>query len=235
MEEKDLISKIKKLREIEPRKAWVLYLKERFLENEKKISFILKPILALSFLSLFLFSFVLAQKSLPGDFLYPLKTTSEKVILILTPKEKKPEVQLEITKTRLEELTEIAKENKIEKLVPALSETKKTFPVVSETIKEVLKKKDVKKVKKIVKDIKEIEEKTKEVESFGVIIKEDRDFQETALQLKKILVDNEIKELEKRSLTEKQKEILEKAKEFYTNGDYNKALELILFLTNNKI
>lgn len=234
MREKDLISKIKKLREIEPRKDWVLSLREKFIYKEEKSSFVfvLKPALSLVVLLLLTSSLVLAKTSLPGDFLYPLKTTSEKIILTLTPEEEKPKLQLEITKTRLEELREIAKENKVEKLVPALSETKKTLPVASNTIKEVLKKEDVQKAKEIVKKVKEIEEKTEEIKSLGVVIGEDEELRETATELKKILVENEIKDLEERSLTEEQKETLEKVKEYYTAGDYNKALELIFFLTN---
>ncbi len=236
MEQKDLISQIKKLREIEPRKDWVLTLKKEILKEEVKAPFLFSfkiPLVLASLLILISFSFVFAKNSLPGDFLYPLKITSEKLILTFTPQEEKPKLQLEITKTRLEELKKIAKENKIEKLTPAIKEVKKSLPVASQTIKEVLKEKeDIKKVKEIAKKVKEIERETEEVKSLGIVIDSNKELEKSTNELKKVLVENEIKDLEKRTLTQPQKEMLEKIKESYNNGDYNKALELIFFLRN---
>lgn len=219
MEEKELIAKIQGLRQIKPAKDWIFQTKrEIFGPQISRFPKIIKPALIGLFLIL-IFVFISAQRALPGEKLYLLKRLTERGQTLFVPEKEKPKFNLELANKRLQELIEIAKKDDVKKLAPAIKEVRQSAKEVAESLKRVEKVdlEIVEKTKKL-EENKEITEKilgtkieTKELES-----------------VYKILVEREIKDLEKRSLTERQREILEKAKEFFEKGDFVSALTKVI-------
>ncbi len=136
--EEELIKKIQELRQIQPRKDWVVLTKSQILGEEQKIKltpfslidglrlffqYQYKPALVgvLSILILF-GTFTFARNSLPGDLLYPIKRIAEKSQAIFVSENEKPQASLELANKRLEELTKITETNQVKKIDPAGNE-----------------------------------------------------------------------------------------------------------------
>ena len=230
MTEKELIGKIRELRQIQPRKDWVSLTKIQILGNvevrPQPFYFpYFKPAFAglISVLVLFgVFSF--AQNSLPGDILYSLKKLTEKSQAVFVSKEELPKYNLEIANKRLDELTEIAQTNQVKKLASAISE----FQVnMSEAAKSLAKVKGGVDVEKIVAQTKKLEENKQKIEEVLATKIETEKFDDALSQL----VEREIKELESQTLTEEQKLLFEEAKSDFEAGNYSQALEKILILS----
>ena len=232
MTEKELIGKIKQLRQIKPEKEWVVLTKERILGIEPKIKWLgifdyqLRPILAGGLMAIIIFGlFSFAQNSLPGDILYPIKKISEKGQAIFVSKSEESKVKLEWVNKRLTELKEVALKNQTQKLPTALKETENAL---AEAAKELIKSKNIAQ-KDVVEKTKEMMAKKEEIEkTLGVEIggEEDENFT-------KILAEKLINDLEDRNLTKEQKMILEKAEKDFENGNYQEALLKVLELSYN--
>jgi len=231
MTEKELIGKIRELRQIQPRKDWVSLTKIQILGESARgrasVSFfpVWRPALVTvtAFGILFgVFSF--AQNSLPGDILYSLKKLTEKSQAVFVSKEELPKYNLEIANKRLDELTEIAQTNQVKKLASAISE----FQVnMSEAAKSLAKVKGGVDVEKIVAQTKKLEENKQKIEEVLATKIETEKFDDALSQL----VEREIKELESQTLTEEQKLLFEEAKADFSAGNYSQALEKILILS----
>jgi len=224
--EKELIGKIRELRQIKPRKDWVVLTKSQILGQEPKILFFpfFKPVLATVTAFGILFGvFSLAQNSLPGDFLYSIKKITEKGQAVFVSEEEKPAFQFELANKRLEELTEIAQTNQVKKLPPAISEFQANMSEVAKSLAKV-KGQDV---EKIVAQTQKLEENKKKVEEVLATRIETKEYDNAIAQL----VEGQIEELESQTLTEGQQELLEEAKEDFQAGNYNQALEKILILS----
>ena len=220
MEEKDLIFKLKGLNKIAPEKKWVKTTKREILGPTFPI---FQPILVGSLL-LLVAVFVFAQKSLPGEKLYAIKRLTEKGQTFFVSKEEKPKLDLELANKRLEELREIAQSNDIKKLAPAMKEVKEVSAQAAKSLKQV-KKPD-----------QEIVAKTKEIEKNKVLAQKILETEIETPELNdayKILAENQIKEIEKSSLTESQAEILNQAKEFFENGDFVSAFLKVIEASSN--
>jgi len=241
MEEKELIGKLRELRQIRPSKDWVVLTKNQIFGQEAKISvgYYLNYLrvayagLVVVFVLFGLFSF--SQRSLPGELLYPIKKISEKVQAVFVSETDKPQASLKLANKRLEELTKIVETNQVQKLAPAINEFQAS---VSEATKSLSKidaiSTDAVVVKKIVDQVKDIEKKAKEVESQGVVF-EDEELAELKEVSNKLelgllirILENMISDLENRTLTEKQEEILLQMKELVEEEKYSEALELYL-------
>lgn len=115
-------------------------LKKKFLEAEKvampaprgfSFKWLLAPALAVLILFIGSLALVYAQKSLPGETLYPMKIVSENAASII-----KPEFKGEILRRRSEEIKRLIEENKdsylfqstIDEYKKGLTETKKINP-----------------------------------------------------------------------------------------------------------
>ena len=237
MTEKELIGKIRELRQIQPRKDWVSLTKIQILGEESKRSlapfgevfsrffFQPKPAFAIVLSVFILFGvFSFAQNSLPGDILYSLKKLTEKSQAVFVSKEELPKYNLEIANKRLDELTEIAQTNQVKKLASAISE----FQVnMSEAAKSLAKVKGGVDVEKIVAQTKKLEENKQKIEEVLATKIETEKFDDALSQL----VEREIKELESQTLTEEQKLLFEEAKADFSAGNYSQALEKILILS----
>ena len=220
MTEKELIGKLRELRQIKPRKDWVFLTKSQILGEEKPVLtpfFIFKPVYAgFLFVFILLGLFGTAQNALPGDLLYPLKKIVEKSQVVFVSEANKPRLNLELANKRLEELNQIAQNNEVKKLAPAINEFQASVSKVAKNLT-TLKGADV---KEIVKGTQKLEEDRKKVESLGVVIGDTEELNDAY----KILAEREIKNLEQSTLTEKQEEILKEAKEYFERGDYSNAL-----------
>lgn len=241
MTEAEFIKKIQLLKQIKPRKDWVLLTKNRIFNLDSQAdrerlsvisvfkSMVFQPRVAFASLmifGLFIFVFSFAQSSLPGELLYPVKKMTERSQSVFVSEKEKPKVQLELTNKRLEELTKIAKENQVPKLAPAINEFQKSAAMAAKNLKGVQKI-----TKEVVDETKKLLENKEKAEALGVVIGETEELDETL----SALIESQITDLEKRTLTERQKEILQKAKESLEKGDLNQSLEKILELTPNSV
>jgi len=229
MTERELIGEIRKLRQIKPNKDWVSLTKSQILPNPtfREWSFWnifspekwwgAKPALATVTVFGILFGiFIFAQNSLPGDFLYPIKKTTERGQAVFVSKEELPKVQLELVNKRLEELNEIAQTNQVKKLAPAIQEFQAS---ISEAAQKLAGAKEPN-IKEIVTAAKKIEINKQKAETLGVVMGETEKLDNAY----RPFAEREIQNLENSSLTEKQEEILKEAKEYFEKGDYSTAL-----------
>jgi len=199
--EVDLIKKIKKLREIKPRKDWVLLTKTQILGQEPKFELFpfFKPVYAGVFCLLILISlFEFSQGALPGEPLYLIKRIVEKGQAMLVSDEEKPTFNLELANKRLEELSKIAEKNEVRKLPPAINEFQTN---VSEAARNLAR---VQKVdEEFVAQAKIFQDsKAKVEESLGTQL-ETKELEDNY----KIWAAKVIKDLENSSLTENQEEL----------------------------
>jgi len=224
--EKELIKKIQKLKEIEPRKDWVLLTKSQILGKEK---IELTPFFIVLILVMIGFSLNWARVSLPGDFLYPVKKAVENSQIPFSSEEKRPKLHLELANKRLEDLNKITQENRVRNLAPAISEFQAN---ISEAAKNLAKvstatSSDSVLLREIVSETQKLEENKEKIEARGVVVGETKEWDD-ALGL---LVERELEALRVQSLTEDQEDILEKAQMDFEAGNYSQALEKILLFS----
>lgn len=229
MDEKELIGKIKELRQIKPNQNWVFLTKNRILGQEvSQPQVFLKPKWGLSplrllflkpayvgalalFIIVGLFGF--AQNSLPGDYLFSIKKMTERSQTFLASDEERAQISLGLVNKRLEELARIVETNQTKKMAPALREFQ---AAVSEAVPG-----------SNVREVVEIRKRTQELQSLGVVI------EESGLQILELeslvgILENLIADLEESSLTAKQEVVLDIMKELVEKGEYAEALELYL-------
>ena len=240
MTEKELVGKIRLLRQIKPRKDWVVLTKNQILGEEPtyrdrvsailevfpRIIFGYKPAFVSLVVVFILFGlFVSAQNSLPGDPLYSLKRISEKTRAVFVSEDEESQYRLEMANKRLEELVKIAQVNQVKKLAPAIEEYQASAAKAAQNLKKT---KNSQELKEIVQQTKKLEENKQKVEALGVVIGEETEGLENALSQ---LVEREIKDLENRTLTEAQQKLLETAEADFEAGNYSQALGKILLLS----
>ena len=242
MTESQFIDKIKELKTIKPRQEWVVLTKQQLFFNEnpyKKTGSILDIFPGLFFqkravfagsLALFFLivgSFIAAQDSLPGDFLYPARRLTERAQAVLLANNESS-ADLEFANNRIEDLTRIAEENQVQNLAPAIQEFQANVSEATKKITSKITKSDPKTVKEIALQVKKIEENRIKVEKLGVVLG-DTDELNNAIGT---LVEREIKDLEARNLTPDQQEILNQAKTDFDAKNYSQSLELIWNISN---
>jgi len=217
--EKELIGKLRELRQIRPSKDWVVLTKNRILGQEEKIELtpfsFWKPALATVTAFGILFGiFAFAQNSLPGQPLYLIKRITEKAQAVFVSEKEKPQASLELANKRLEELTKIAETNQVKNLAPAINEFQASVSEAAKNLSRIdATSSDPVVVKRFVEQAKNIEKKAKEAKSLGVVIEDEEleELQEASNKLELGLLvsvlKNMISDLENRTLTEKQEEI----------------------------
>jgi hypothetical protein len=236
MEEKELIAKLRELRQIKPSQNWAVLLKNQLLEQEVKRENLAATVLSvfrvifarpayaglasfLIFVCLF-GTFTFAQKSLPGEVLYSIKKTTERVQSVFATEEELPIMQLGLTNKRLEELAQVAQENRVKNLPSAIDETRAS---ISEASKNLAKASSPAEVKKIVDKIEEKAETISQV--LGVNFGEE-ELGELKQSSDKLYTDDLISVLENSTLTEEQQGILNQMKELVQEEEYSQALIL---------
>lgn len=248
MTEKELIPKIEKLKEIKPREEWVVLAKERMFEEEEQVLTVgweikikevfeyafrtlkYKPVMAtVTSFALLLAVVVSAQNSLPGDKLYAVKKITEQVRVKLASKTEQPKIHLGLTEKRLTELAMIADANMGRNLAPAIEEFEKTAKETAQRINEM----SAGDYKEIVASVQAIEAKTKTIEDILAVKIDNNALEQSANSYYKTEVEQQIADLEGRTLTSEQEELLTEAKKYYEAGDYSQALEKIYLLGNS--
>jgi len=229
MQEKQILKQLKKFKKIRPDKNWVFSTKREILgENFQTFPifqylFSISAITTLIFIALFQFS----AQVLPGEPLYIFKKAKENILAKFV-KEKEPEVKIQAFKNRTEELKEITKKNSTKKLSKGIEELKNQAKETSRVLNQrKVKPKDLKNVMASLQNIKEVEK------NLGINFESESEIEEYQRSLK-----NQIKliieDLEQRSLTDKQKEILESAKKDLEQENLESALTNVLRLNNIK-
>ena len=242
MNEKEVFKKIQLLKQIEPNPNWVGWNRINLLGDVKKpglaeqileifqvfpnVAFEYKPVLvSVALLGLLTGTFGFAQAALPGDWLYPVKRMTEKASYLFVAKNKQSEVQLGLANKRLEELTRIAKNNQVRNLALAINEFRDS---ANEAAKNIMPSDGSPKLtREIVKETGKLKENKGKVEALGVAVGETKELNEALSQL----VEREIKDLEGRTLSENQQELLKKVKLAFEQEDFSQALETILLLS----
>ena len=240
MAEKELIGKLQELSQIEPRKDWVILTKSRILGQESAgrdrvpISFFsyLKPAFAGLVAVFILFGlFGFSQNSLPGDILYSIKKIVEKSQAVFVSEVNKPQASLELANKRLEELTKIAETNQVKNLAPAINEFQASISEAAKSLSRMeATSSDPVVIKKIVEQTRKLDENKQIMEEvLGVILggEEFNELQEVSDKLEIKLVKLTILDLETRTLTKEQEEILNQLKELAEQGKYQEFLELL--------
>lgn len=228
--EKELIGKIRELRQIKPSQDWVSFNKTRILGEEPR-GFTLFPYFKPAFAVLTVFSILfgvfgydLVKHSLPGDLLYAIRRVYHESRVVFISEEEKPAFQLKLANDRLEDL---AKTPPAKNLAPTILEFQAN---ISEAAKNLAKieatSSDAVIIRKIVEEAKKIEENKQKVEFLGVNIGE-KETDELESALGKI-VENLIKDLESRTLEEGKEIVLNKIKELSGEKKYSEALEFYL-------
>lgn len=138
MTEKELLEQLNQLKQIKPNENWASWLLSNILSQtsltslsevkqsqKPKIHLVAfaflrqyqKALVSLAFALLFTTSFALAQKSLPDNPLYPLKTFTQNIRIALAPTDYKPLVRMQVAKSRLEDLAKIQQKEKLASVV----------------------------------------------------------------------------------------------------------------------
>jgi vacuolar-type H+-ATPase subunit I/STV1 len=227
MEEKQILKQLKKFRKIQAEKNWVFSTKKQILGEDFQtfpvFQFIFSSLAAISLFFLALFQF--SNSALPGEPLYVFKKAKENFLAKFV-KEKEPEIKIEALKNRTEELKKITKANDTKKLPKGIEELKNQAKETNKALAQTkVKPKDLKNVMTSLQNIKEVEK------NLGINIESESEIEEYQKSLK-----NQIKliieDLEQRSLTQNQKEILESAKKDLEENNLESALTKVLSLNN---
>jgi len=237
MREKEIIAKIKELKQIKPRKEWVVFTYQKIFNEElqkekgfvKNLEIIFSHKYAFACLvaiAVIIGTFGFAQNSLPGDTLFSLKKITEKGQAVFVSPRYESKYNLELASRRLSELTQIAEKNMVRNLKPAIDEYQTSVSQAAKSLKKT-KLQNKEEMREIIGEVKEIEKKREKIKALGVEIGED-DKLNSALAG---LVEREIKELKERSLTQEQEKILVEAEKSFEEGNYSQALEKILYLS----
>jgi len=233
MKDKALISQLKGLRQIEPSKDWVVSVRRQIVGEQEKVSFLnVFPVLftakKLAYASLTLVLFVLgtlgfAQNTVPGDFLFPVKKISQAALL--TGGQTKN--NLDIASKRLDDLAMVVKDNRTANLAPAMQELKDSIGEAVKSLSEDIKN-DPESLRSVAMQVKQIEDKKNNLETLGVVMQNNEMAGLNNALI--ILLQGEIKSLDRANLTDDQQQTLQEIKDLYFKADYSGALEKVLMM-----
>jgi len=226
MTERQLIDKIQQLKKIEPNSDWVLLAKNRIIKEETgfPFQFIFGHKLATSALvALFalvgVFGFTLT--SVPGDSLFILKKVAENGSGLFVAKIDQPRHNLELSRKRLDDLAKIAEENNIRHLASAINEYEES---ISKTAESLISIEDSGIMEQLTDDIREIEEGEAMIKSLGIEVGQNDELNNALA----VIIEREIEVLRNKERTEEEEEILNNITFEYEQGNYSRALEILL-------
>jgi hypothetical protein len=244
MDEAQIVQKIQELKEIKPRKEWVVSTKSQILGEARQPiwrvfipqpEFRLQPALVIPFIILLLI----------GGSLLGLLKNSDHPVISLNPNfsVQNPEFYLNLAEAKLDEVKKIAQEDQDEKILQTIQETSVIIKKAAESLP--VESKNAAETEKIVKKVASINKKMREVqETLGTKVGEEevKTLTEKTAQLLENSIENTTAKLveslitatERSSLTEAQRELFEEAKIDYQEGRYQEALEKLLELSNNE-
>lgn len=238
-----MIKKLESLKGTKPNAEWVSFAKREIVgkQFEKEITRsvfvsvldtigsafetprVLVPVLASLIVGVFGFALVTSQNTLPGDGLYSLKQAGEELRMSFMSPADKAVAQVEQADQRLSELDKITEEsqNQGKKLAAGIVEVQKALVVASKQLSKLPENQKAELVGNIVSKINKIEKTT----NASIMSNDSEDYQ----AFYKSLAESEIKELEAnaKSLTAKQTDLLNQAKESFDVSNYVKAVETL--------
>lgn len=239
--EKQLINRIKGLKEIKPREEWAILLKSQILSESKSepvkipaqligildligrwsLGFGVSKKIAYSFaLALFLIVgvFGFASRTMPGDLLFPIKKIAEQSQSALTGQTNLRQ-DAAILNSRINDLARAAKQGKINNIPSAISEVDANASVLAKNLKD-----NPSVDSKTIKDI------AISLKTLASVPGTDLTENSAVKDLYQTVVENQIKDLQKTTLTDDQQEILKEAEDLYGREKYTDALEKILLI-----
>lgn len=256
MQEKQLINKLKELRQIKPRKDWVLLVKNQilglpaealvkvepnFIEKRQTLgllnlltALIYRKKLAYAFATLLFIMvgmFGFAQYTMPGDILFSVKKFTEQSQTAFVSQENQLKNNFETANKRLDDLTQIIQDNKIQNIAPAIREFQASISEATKSLISGIGQKNLQSIKDIALQVKKIEDSKKQLQTYGVDLgatQESKDLNDALAPL----VQLEIDDLEETTLTEDQLKTMQAVKNLYADGKYSDALEGILTINN---
>lgn len=245
MQETKLINKLKELQQIKPRKDWVILVKNQILaepkQAQKKQTFgILSFLPALIYQKKLAYAFAcllfvivemfgFAQYTVPGDILFSVKKLTEQSQTAFVSQENQLKNNFEIASRRLDDLTQVVKDNRMQNIAPAIREFQASISEATKNLIDSIGQKDLQTIKDIALQIKKIEDNKKQLQTLGVDLEATQESKDLNNALAP-LVQREINDLEKTSLTEDQQKALNGIKELYDQQKYSDALEQILLI-----
>ena len=237
MVEKQLIGKIRQLRQIKPRKDWVSLTKTQILppttfregffgnifspEKWWGVPYF-KPAFAVCIAVFLLFGmFGVVKNSLPGDLLYTIRKIAHESQAVFISENEKPAFQLRLANDRLEVLTKAPVKN----LAPTITEFQANISEAAKSLSKIdATTSDSVVIKGIVEETKKLEENKQKVESLGVVIEGTNELDNALAKV----TGNLIADLETRTLSKEKEKILEEMKKLFEEKKYSEALELYL-------
>ncbi|MFH1582630.1 MAG: hypothetical protein ABIA08_02635 [bacterium] len=231
MQEKELISQLKQLRDVKPSKDWVSFNKKELFKGEET-NILFFPSLKLAFAGFFVFflmlggiSYGLVKNSIPGDVLYSIRKVAHIGEAIFVSDEEKSTFQLKLANDRLEDLATAPAKN----LAPTMYEFEAN---ISEAVRNLgsfkISTSSPESIERLIKETKKLEDNKNRIEALGVVLSE-KETSEWDEAFKRI-VGNLIEDLEDRQMIDETSEILIQMKGLFEEGEYSEALEL--YLTN---
>lgn len=235
--QKQLISSLKQMKEIKPRKEWAILLKSQILAEKKvevntvtykaTFSSIINTIfsskkMSYSFAVILLFIFGIfgfSVNTMPGDLLFPVKKITEQSVSTLSGQTKINQ-DIQALDNRINELAQVAKNDRIGNIPSAIVE-------ITEAAKNLKNNpaKDPETLKKIAVSLKTLANVP------GTDLSETADVKD----LYQTIVESQIKDLQETTLTEEQEIILEEVQKLSEDGMYSAALEKILMISEEKV
>ncbi|MCX6722529.1 MAG: hypothetical protein NT094_00480 [Candidatus Staskawiczbacteria bacterium] len=248
--EKQLIEQIKTLKEIQPRKEWAVLLKsqiltekpafaESFVETKQiGIKVVEQPAKSVGIMDIL--SFIFSQKKLaysfavilflivgtfgfmgytmPGDLLFPVKKIAEQSQASLTGQ---TSINQDVAKlnSRINDLSQVAKKGRMDNIPSAISEININAKALAKNLKSDL-----------VKNPQTIKEIAVSLKTLANIPGADLSETPNVKDLYQIVVESQIADLQKTTLTDDQKKVLIDIEELYKQGKYSEALEKILLI-----
>ena len=257
MQEKQLIHRLKELQQIKPRQDWALLVKNQilglpaealtkagpnFFEKRPTLRFldllsalIYQRKLAYAFATLLFVMvgmFGFAQYTMPGDVLFSVKKLTEQSQTAFVSQESQLKNNFETANRRLDDLTQVVKDNRVQNIAPAIREFQVSISqATKDLVNSGIDQKDFQSIKDIALQIKKIENNKKQLQNYGVDLEDTQESKDLNNALAS-LVQREINSLEKTTLTENQLDTMEEVKSLYAEGKYSDALEEILMINN---
>lgn len=224
-DEKILIKRIKQLKKIKPDRDWVFSVKHEIMGTRFSPFFVFKPLPVVSFAFLLTVFVLKTFFALPGERLYFVKKNIQHLASTFFVSKEEPTVVLNIVDEKLRELEKASLENRVKQLPQTLKEYQSVSQETAKIIREKkLDEKTLSLQKPILKDIVARQQNIKA--SLNSPEAELKDF--NCALFEKLSAD-----LKERTLTEKQKEILNEAQKDFENKNCLDALTKVLYLDNN--
>ncbi len=238
--QKQLIGSLKQLKEIKPRKEWAVLLKSQILAEKQVEAVVVKnpakfasvmntfssvffqrkmayAFAAFLFLVVGVFSF--SKYAMPGDLLFPAKKISEQSQAALMG-QTGINNDVAVLSNRINDLAQVAKEGKVNNIPSAIIEINANVSQLTKSLKNnpTQNSKTIKEIATSLKTLADVP---------GTDLSENSDVKD----LYQTVVQSQIADLEKSTLTDDQANILIEIKSLYDQGKYNDALEKILLIS----